>query len=93
MKRFQGIKRIATMSVFSTVLFGQIMCQGSVFFENDGNVYVYFSSGNYEVVTDTASGATAEIASGIGDSSYATVEFSPDGQYMYYIVNFASRLL
>ncbi len=76
------------MSVFSTVLFGQIMCQGSVFFENDGNVYVYFSSGNYKVVTDTASGATAEIASGIGDSSYATVKFSPDGQYMYYITGY-----
>lgn len=88
MKKFQGIKRIAAMSVFSTVLFGQIMCQGSVFFENDGNVYVYFSSGNYEVVTDTASGATAEIASGIGDSSYATVKFSPDGQYMYYITGY-----
>ena len=76
------------MSVFSIVLFGQIMCQGSVFFENDGNVYVYFSSGNYEVVTDTASGATVEIASGIGDSSYATVKFSPDGQYMYYITGY-----
>lgn len=88
MKKFQGIKRIAAMSVFSTVLFGQIMCQGSVFFENDGNIYVYFSSGNYEVVTDTASGATAEIASGIGDSSYATVKFSPDGQYMYYITGY-----
>ncbi len=88
MKKFQDIKRIAAMSVFSTVLFGQIMCQGSVFFENDGNVYVYFSSGNYEVVTDTASGATAEIASGIGDSSYATVKFSPDGQYMYYITGY-----
>lgn len=88
MKKFQGIKRIAAMSVFSTVLFGQIMCQGSVFFENDGNVYVYFSSGNYEVVTDTASGATAEIASGIGDSSYATVKFSPDGQYIYYITGY-----
>ena len=88
MKKFQGIKRIAAMSVFSIVLFGQIMCQGSVFFENDGNVYVYFSSGNYEVVTDTASGATVEIASGIGDSSYATVKFSPDGQYMYYITGY-----
>lgn len=88
MKRFQDIKRIAAMSVFSTVLFGQIMCQGSVFFENDGNVYVYFSSGNYEVVTDAASGATVEIASGIGDSSYATVKFSPDGQYMYYITGY-----
>ena len=88
MKRFQDIKRIAAMSIFSTVLFGQIMCQGSVFFENDGNVYVYFSSGNYKVVTDTASGATAEIASGIGDSSYATVKFSPDGQYMYYITGY-----
>ncbi len=89
MKRCMFGKRLMAVSMTTAMLLGQcVSTMGSIFFEDEENVYVYFSNGCYEVVTDVATGATAEIEAGIGDSAYATVKFSPDGNYMYYITGY-----
>lgn len=89
MKRCMFGKRLIAAGMTTAMLLGQcVSTMGSVFFEDEENVYVYFSNGNYEVVTDVVTGATAEITAGIGDSDYASVKFSADGKYMYYITEY-----
>ena len=88
MKRCMFGKRLMAVGMTTAMILGQcVSTMGSIFFEDKENVYVYFSNGCYEVVTDIASGETAEIEAGM-DSGFATVKFSTDGNYMYYITGF-----
>ena len=86
MKRCMFGKRLMAAGMTTAMLLGQcVSTMGSIFFEDEENVYVYFSNGSYKVITDIASGASAEIAAGMDVGDYASAKFSPDGKYLYYM--------
>ena len=86
MKHFMIGKKLAIAGVTAAMLLGEcVSAMGSVFFEDEGNVYVYALNGNY-MVTNIASGETVEIANGMDYGHFGDVEFSPDGKYMYYTI-------
>lgn len=87
MKRVTIRKKLMIASVTAVVFLGEcVNAMGSFFTEDEENAYMYFSNGNYEVVTDAESGTTVEIEAGMDGGEYGSVSFSPDGNYMYYTI-------
>lgn len=65
MKQFMIGKKLVIAGVTVAMLLGECASvMGSVFFEDEGNVYVYALNGNY-MVTNIASGETVKLANGM----------------------------
>lgn len=84
-RKFVGIVAVIVITAFLTVT--GILSGIS----NRNNACVYFSDGDFELITNLNKETTIEIASGKSEGVRSDlVSFSPDGKYVYYIVKYDS---